>query len=87
MSEYRIYFNPHCANCEPAIEAMRQAVTALGRGTPALVNVLDDVDTAVRLRIAHVPALVCGQRLIAQGSVSRTQLEPLLLQQQKKGRD
>lgn len=77
MSQYRIYFNPHCAGCEPAIEAMRQAVLALGQ-EPQILNVLDDLDTAARLRITRVPALVRDEAVLSQGPVDPDVLQKLL---------
>lgn len=81
MSNYQIYINPHCGNCAPAIARMRAAVTAMGHPAPDVVNVLDDVDGAVRLRITRVPALVRDGQVLVQGAAGHRALQRAIRQE------
>ena len=82
MHYYRIYINPHCQSCEALVTRMQTAVTARGYPVPETVSVLDDLETAVRLRITRVPALVHNDRLVAQGAVGRQALQRAIGQQE-----
>ena len=80
MNSFLIYVNPHCHDCDSLIEAMQTMVKNRGYPEADIVNVLEDTDAAVALRITRVPALVFANRVIAQGAVTEAQLEKCLEQ-------
>lgn len=80
MKNFQIYVNPHCHDCDSLIEVMQTIVKNRGLPEAGIVNVLDDMDTAVALRITRVPALVYADKVIAQGAVSEAHLEKILNQ-------
>ncbi len=80
MKKFQIYINPHCHDCDAVIEAMQDVVKCRGGAEAEIINVLDDVDAAVALRITRVPALVKGHQVIVQGTITEGQLKERLEQ-------
>lgn len=78
MEKFRIYINPHCHDCDAAIEAMQKVVKNRGGAEAEIINVLDDVDGAVALSLTRVPALVKGRQVIVQGAITEGQLKERL---------
>lgn len=78
MEKFQIYINPHCHDCDAVIETMQNALKSRGDAEAEIVNVLDDVDAAVALRITRVPALVKGHHVIVQGAITEGRLKERL---------
>jgi protein-disulfide isomerase len=75
-----VFSSPGCGKCGHAKEVLRQIAEAIGGGRIAWreVNVLDEMDYAVRLGVLSTPAIAVNGKLVFTALPSAKKLREIL---------
>ena len=78
--EVEVFASPGCSKCGHAKEVLRRLAESLGgdRIRWREVNVLEEMDHAVRLGVMSTPAIAIDGELVFTGLPSRSRLEQAL---------